>query len=432
MTHDDDLMVAVFEPDRWALTADPAQVAQVVTQVRSRRRKRLAIRAGSGAIAAGLVAALTFVALNTDSIRPNPRSDRTFFQPPRPTGPLPALRVRHVGSVDELVQLLPGTTITELRLDLPEVNGLTPTGELIAQNRSNELVLIDPESGHRTVLATLTKSDQTGVMFPAADDRVIVWAEGLMTEVGGDVYESQGLVLRCVDRATGAVHRIPFPERDSDGVPLPTNPGDFGVEYSVDAGRIALSVGRTGYPPHLSPADVSDVYVAARCGAPLELMVGHASNARLAGRSLYYVHDDHVWRRDLASGRAVPLATPARNLILLSDALVWNPRLGPVTTDWPRELQVARRDGAAASAVTLPDGWTLGLGPTTLAGQDWVVSWLDTDATSFGLYFPSRGGAVQVDAEPGIRASAVTGRHLLLTEWAPSGPTGTAWLLTLP
>jgi hypothetical protein len=54
-----------------------------------------------------------------------------------------------------------------------------------------------------------------------------------------------------------------------------------------------------------------------------------------------------------------------------------------------------------------------------------------TDPAGTGLYFPSRGAGVQLDAA-GVSPAAAAGRYLLLTEWSGHAPTGKAWLIQLP
>jgi hypothetical protein len=426
MKPDDDSMLAVFEPDRWQLSVDPGQIARVVSQVRARRRKRMAIRVGSGAIAAVVVAALALVVLDA-GVGLDRRSDRGFFIPPRPTGPFPQLQVRHAASFDELRRLLRGTTVTELTLQTPYVDALTPSGELIAQTNPNELVLIEPRSGRETALAKLTPSDDTTVALVQADDNVIVWTEQLNTERDGSFYQ-EGFVTRCLDRATGQVRQLALPRTDRNGVPFPDDGSDLAMTFSLDAGRIALSLGRSDYAPNFTISDGSAVYLATRCGEPFEQVLDRASSARLSGRSLYYLHDDVIWRRDLDSGQTVLLATPAQSLFSLEDALVWHPRVG--ATDWSRELQAARLDGSEPSTVSLPANWTI---ETSYTGRDWMVAWVGsaTDPAGTGLYFPSRGAGVQLDAA-GVSPAAAAGRYLLLTEWSGHAPTGKAWLIQLP
>ncbi|MCI0687336.1 MAG: hypothetical protein L0Y54_08890 [Sporichthyaceae bacterium] len=408
MKRDDDWLVTAFEPERWSLSTDPAQVDRIVAEVRHRRRRRLAIRSGSGVLAVALVTAAAVAVVNSDLVRNAPAQPVQLLTQPQTTGPLPEPVTKSVAGLDELVELLPGITVTERDLGSFDPVRLVDQATLlgvIERDGKPELALLDLPSGDQIPVARL---DRSFVDAAWLDDDYIVWMETEHVDVdasGG--YRPEELIVRCFDRATAQTSRLRIPAADPAGMPFPTTWG-FG-EVALGGGRIVVSMHLETTGPSGSFVEVNNLYVAQGCGDDLELLAAHAGYPEVSGQWLYYLHSpdgtDGIWRQKLSGSEPEPIAAPAGLFALTGDAVVWDEtRVGALTSTVT--LHAARLDGSHARVVPSSRGWQLGLEGSRSAVFGFV---LDPDSQTFDyqgwwLYVPSLGAIVTgppPDAAPG-------------------------------
>ncbi len=96
------------------------------------------------------------------------------------------------------------------------------------------------------------------------------------------------------------------------------------MPWSTTSARLSRRRKLTGVDLSIPNLEHYDIYLAPRCGERFELVAVNAGAAQFAGDWLYYLHDQAVWRVDLAT-RGVPeeIVRPAAAFVVSGDALMW-------------------------------------------------------------------------------------------------------------
>lgn len=445
MRTDDKWLSTLFDHERWDLSASDGDIQRILVQVQIRRRRRLLLRGLGGLAVAGLVGAVALVAVSWPETQQEDLADRGFLPEPVLTGPLPEVGVRAIPSLEQLPDVLPGTTVETWDLTRwQEPLAVDPSGRVYVQTNDGLRDLTRaPHGGWAYAPKPLAELELPIIRDVVADNDTVLW-----TEVSDDepAAENVQAVTRCLDRTTGEVHTMAWPERNSVGLAYEAVPSDL----VVASGHIVIEVRRTGGLS--SVVDATDLYTADSCGGRLERLAERAAWPRASGDWLYYVQGETVWRTDL-DGRGRPeivmgATTGARGVspfTVTEDALVWGMRRdsGLAVT-----LLVARPDGSYVS--TMPTD--LGMQPPTAASRQMVagaILHLDDDdreprpdepiSRGMWMYFPSRGAIVTLDTPPAeywwdpLRIDSAAGDYLLFAErQSPVGDVERAWLVKVP
>jgi len=444
MKHDDDWLVTAFEPERWSLSTDPGQVDRIVAEVKHRRRRQLAIRAGSGALAAVLVAAAVIAVISSDLGSGPNREPARFLAQPQTSGELPEPVTKQVSGLDELTRLLPGITVTERNLGSFDPVRMVEPGTLlgvIERDGEPELSQIDLASGDQLPITPL---DRSFVDAAWLDDDYIVWMESEHVDVDGTGgYRPEDIIVRCFDRATAQTSRLRLPVANPAGMPYPTTWG-FG-EVALGSGRIVLSMHLESTGPSGSFVQANDLYLAEGCADKFELLTESAGYPEFSGDWLYYLHSpdgtDGIWRQKLPGSEPELIAAPAGLFSLTDDAVVWDEtRVGSLTSEV--KLHAARLDGSSARTVPASPGWQLGLEGSRSSVFGYV---LDPTSPTFDyqgwwLYVPSLGAIVSAPPPPVapgatmmLDAHSAGADQMLFVEQSSNGiPTGKILLVSLP
>ncbi len=450
MTRDDEWLTALFERERWQLSPKPGEVERILTEVAHRRRRRLILRSVAAVTAAATVIGAGALAA---AIQKGASSGDGLAGPSRQTGPIPEAKIIKVRSVDELARVIPGTTVRELSYrtaDSPgEAGGrivpagVSDSGQLIAMvtptGGTAEIVKLDPTTGEGI---TLGKAKLPNLTSASVWGSTVVWAEaanGPDDPETGDVKR----VHRCTVGGSHRVHDLALPKQDRTG-----------DEYSfaatkIGAGRIVAEMSR---PTFVSLADMSDLYVAATCGAKFKLLAEHAYSPQVVDDWIYYIQDGAVQRRDIRTLSAPEVVVArASTFQVTADALVWTDAAGSVLTTF----YVARLDGSQDRAVPVPEDWRFPdeANAEAVAGEIEKAQGFKTVRTGIWIYLPSSGAIVVLDrpeipiperggqpeAAIGLGGGAA-GDYLLLAEYGSalvgSSVAGTdpshQWLVKLP
>lgn len=404
----------MFARSNWLLTPEPDDVERVIRQAsRDARRWRakvaLAAAAGVALVVAAAVAVPSIGSGGSPSAQPS-------------ASPLPEPQIESISSIDELSIVFADATVWELpRLEFGEGRTFEPdavdesgriVGTIVAGDPpvTEQVAVFDPASGEIAMVAVPAHRYIRGIY---ANDVVIVWAE---TD-DPPTRPSPQLTWRCIDRRTASVHELDLPA------------GAIGIAAD---GRIAWArLDRAG-----------DIYVAPTCGASFAVVADSAVAPQFAGRSLFYLGEDAIWRQEPAAAAAAAVADrpPGTELFepryAVSNGVLMYLLTAGRRLDEPWSYAVARLDGRDRQTVQVPHGFLMpnATNAWALAGVVRIPrSGSGEEAFSSWIYAPELGviATFEPSTDPGgvPVVTSAAGDHLLMVQGDEPGDTRW-WLVT--